>query len=301
MKNINCCICKTNKFSKLLFPATFNPKLLSGKTYSARRVPDRAHFRVMECIRCGMIYSSPVLDIKKISEFYKQSVCSYQDQIPYLTKTYSKLFDNVLSKIRIPKSDIRLLEVGCGNGFFLEALRKLGIKNVFGIELSKVMVQESDKSVRHRIKNAFFNKKLFPKESFDLICCFHTLDHVVDPNKFIKDTKYLLKKGGKTLFVVHDTKGLSVKLFGEHSAIFDIEHIYLFDKNTLRKLFEQNGFIIDQVFSVVNSYPLYYWIRMVGVPKFLRLIGEKLLHISGLENIEIDLAAGNIGIIASKD
>jgi len=35
---------------------------------------------------------------------------------------------------------------------------------------------------------------------------------------------------GRKHFIVHDTKGLSVKIFGEKSPIFDIEHIFLFNK-----------------------------------------------------------------------
>ncbi|OGE30364.1 hypothetical protein A2631_01150 [Candidatus Daviesbacteria bacterium RIFCSPHIGHO2_01_FULL_44_29] len=297
MKNINCCLCKTNKFSQVLFPATFKKEDLSGGIYSARRIPDRIHYQIMKCRRCGLIYSSPIIDIQKIAKFYRESVCSYAEQIPYLIKTYFKLFVDI--KSGLPKNP-KVLEIGCGNGFFLEELKKAGLTRLFGVEPSKEMTKQTSQSIKQNIKTALFIKDLFPQGSFDLICCFHTLDHVVDPNTFIQDTQELLKQGGKALFVVHNTKGLSVQLFGEKSAIFDIEHIYLFDKKTLRAVFTQNGFQVEEVFEVVNSYPLYYWIRMAGIPKFLRAWGSKLLKITGLENLTLNLAAGNIGILARK-
>src|SRR5258708_1364252 len=107
---------------------------------------------------------------------------------------------------------------------------------------------------------------------FDIICCFHTLDHIVNPNLFLANTYVLLKKGGKIVFIVHDTDGLSVRLFGEKSPIFDIEHIYLFNKNSLGRLFKKNHFIVDEIFSVKNTYPLTYWLRMSPIPKLVKHI-----------------------------
>src|SRR3972149_6180080 len=74
--------------------------------------------------------------------------------------------------------------------------------------------------IRKEIKINIFDRKLFNKNTFDIILCFHTLDHVVDPNLFLKDVNLLLKKKGKVLFVVHDTDALSAKLFGQKSPIF---------------------------------------------------------------------------------
>jgi len=284
---------------KTLYSSTFNLKNISKNTYSARRLPDKIHHRIVKCIRCSLVFSSPIISLQKISKLYKESLCNYEDQIPYLIKTYM----NIIKKIKnnMPRNP-KVLEVGCGNGFFLRALLDLGLtKNVFGVEPSIKMVLQADQNLRSRIKVNIFKKHLFPKESFDLICCFHTLDHMIDPNEFIRVSHSLLKRNGYVVVVVHDTEGLSVKLFGEKSAIFDIEHIYLFNKKTLRKIFVRNSFKVIKVFNLVNSYPLNYWMQMSGFPRIVKRYTEFVFNILGIGKRGVSIPAGNIALIAKKN
>lgn len=208
---------------------------------------------------------------------------------------------NTFSRVRnnLPKNP-KVLEVGCGNGFFLEELVEKGISNVFGVEPSPKMANQSNIKIRKNIKVDIFKKGQFKKKSFDLICCFHTLDHMIKPNEFILESHSLLKKGGYITVIVHDTGGLSVKLFGEKSPIFDIEHVYLFNKKTLRTIFEKNGFEVIDVFDVVNTYPISYWLRMSGLPIILkRAFGKIITYVKPL-NFDVSLAGGNIAILAKK-
>lgn len=184
-----------------------------------------------------------------------------------------------------------VLEIGCGNGYFLRALQDIGISDVYGIEPGKDMVAEAPPRLRDRIIVDVFKKDQFPDNSFDLICCFHTLDHVVAPLELAKTSFSLLKSGGVIIVVTHDTDGLSVKLFGQRSPIFDIEHIYLFNKKTIFSLFERAKFSIVKVSNLVNTYPLSYWIRMSGLG----------LPISWLPiDPPISLAGGNLVLVARK-
>lgn len=229
---------------------------------------------------------------------YKESSCDYKDQIPYLVKTYMKIIEEI--KEYLPKSP-KVLEVGCGNGFFIKALVDSNLtKNVFGVEPSFKMVSQTDSWLRNKIKINVFKSNLYPKNNFDLICCFQTLDHMVDPQEFIKSAFSMLRENGYIVAVVHDTEGLSVKIFGENSAIFDIEHIYLFNKKTLRKIFARNSFKIIKVFNVVNSYPLNYWIRMSGFSSIVKKLVNFIAITLGISKINFSIPAGNIGIIVKK-
>lgn len=283
---------------KMLYPSTFKAKNASKSAYSARRLPDRIHYRILKCIRCGLVFSSPIISSERISMFYRESLCNYEDQIPYLNKTYF----NIIKKIKsdLPKNP-KVLEVGCGNGFFLKALKEKGFtRKVFGVEPSSKMVSSADTHLRKQIKIDVFKPDLFPKETFDVILCFHTLDHMADPNKFVKGANLLLKKNGYIVVVVHDTEGLSVKLFGEKSPIFDIEHIYLFNKKTLRKIFARKSFKVIEVFNLVNKYPLNYWIEMSGFPSVIKKFANLIVSWLRIGKISFSIPAGNIGIIARK-
>jgi len=298
MVDIICALCGKKQQVKTLYPATFKERNISKNVFSARRLPDRIHYRILKCVRCGLVFSSPILPLKKQASFYKESLCNYKDQIPYLIKTYL----NIIKKIKndLPENP-KVLEIGCGNGFFLKALIDFGLtRNVFGVEPSSKMVSSIDIHLRKQIKIDIFKPNLFPKETFDVILCFHTLDHMVDPNEFVNGAHSLLKKNGYVVVVVHDTQGLSVKIFGEDSPIFDIEHIYLFNKKTLSEIFLRSNFKVIKVFNLVNKYSLNYWIGMSGFPLIVKKFANSIVNWLKIGKISFSIPAGNIGIIAKK-
>lgn len=297
MQEIICALCGKNQQKKLLYKATFTQKNVTSEVFSARRAPDRIHYQLNICTNCGLIFSSPIFPDAKISKLYEKSFLSYPDQVDYITKTYINLLESIRSKL--PK-DPSILDIGCGNGFFLDALKKRGFKKLYGVEPSKKMVDSIPLDLRKNVKQSLFRKNLFPEKTFDLICCFHTLDHVVNPNEFVSETYTLLKKNGVAIFVLHDTSALSVRLFGEKSPIFDIEHIYLFNKKIIATLFRQNGFSNIAAYDLKNTYPLSYWIQMAGIPQFLKKQAVKLLFFTKLGNIPLSLKGGNMYVVAQK-
>lgn len=302
MTNLDCALCGKLKILKEFLPATFTPSALNPRIFSARRYPDRIHFRLVKCTRCGLIFSTPIIDPKKIAGLYREGEYKFASQVPYLTKTYLGLFNSLKFKLASGNlsSKAKVLEIGCSSGFFLEGLFKLGYQNIFGVDPGVKSVGQAHPQIKVKIKVDFFAAKLFPGQKFDLIACFHTLDHAIDPNKLVQDSFNLLKKRGLALFVVHDTGALSARLLGENSPIFDIEHIYLFNKPTLKALFKNAGFTNIQVFDVINSYPLDYWWTMVPLPRVLKKWGKLFLKMSHLAFLPLPIPAGNIAIIAQK-
>lgn len=298
MLNIKCAICENNNSSKILYKQNFNSKVFNSKVFSARRIPDRTHYRFLKCSKCGLIFSNPIIERDKINSLYFKSDFNYNQEAQYLKKTYFNYFKKYLLRTNYKKA--KVLEIGCGNGFLLEELKDNGIKNIYGLEPGKLSVDKARKDIRNRIKVDILRKNIFPKESFDIICCFHTLDHIVDINIFLKEVNRLLKINGKVFFVVHNTNGLSVKLFGEKSPIFDIEHIYLFNPNSLMSIFNKYGFNKLKVFNVNNTYPLNYWVKLFPMPNIIKQILFKIFYVTKIGLIPLTLGAGNIGIVGDK-
>lgn len=295
----HCAVCKNKEKIRVLYPATFNLQKINVKTFSARRTPDRMHHQFVKCEKCGLIFSNPILEPKKIFSLYKGSEFHYTVESTYLAKTYGMYLQKARKSLPLSKK-LKLLDIGCGNGFFLEEAKRMGVHDVWGIEPGKETVKHARSDIREKIKVDILRPGLFKKNSFDIITCFHTLDHIIDPNAFLNEVFSLLKKGGKILFIVHNTDGLSVKLFGENSPIFDIEHMYLFNPKSLARICTKNGFKKADVFEVKNTYPLGYWSRMIPLPKGVKKSLLSLLKQTKLENVSIGIKAGNIGIIAEK-
>jgi len=133
-----------------------------------------------------------------------------------------------------------------------------------------------------------------------LICFFQTLDHIIDPNSFLSNCRDILKTNGEIFCIVHNSNSLLANILGEKTPIFDIEHTYLYNKKTLRKIFEKNKFKIVREFNIKNEYSLKYWVRLFPTGKKIKNILEKIIKLLKLEKVTLKIGAGNIGIVARK-
>jgi SAM-dependent methyltransferase len=140
----------------------------------------------------------------------------------------------------------------------------------------------------------------FAPTSFSLICCFQTLEHVLDPLAIIRAAYGLLKPGGAFIAVIHNRKALSSKVFGMKSPIFDIEHLQLFCPSTGRRLLDQAGFRHVRVTTLWNRYPIHCWLRLMPLAKSVKGPLSSLLQQSVFGTIPLSVPAGNITSMGFK-
>lgn len=297
MKKIHCALCQKESPYQILFKENLDLKNINEKVFSARRIPDGYHYQVVRCQRCGLVFSNPILEEEKIKTLYSKSKLTYASEIKNLRKTYGHYLKK--SELFLPSKE-RLLEIGCGEGFFLIEALKQGFKEVYGIEPSEDAVEKSLPKVRKNIINDFFQPGLFKANYFDVICFFQTLDHVINPNLFLKTCYKILKKNGIVFCITHNTDSIFTKILGEKSPIFDIEHVYLFNKKTLRQIFKKNKFRIIGVFDIANEYSLDYWVKMSPLSRKTKRLIKKASILLNFDKITLKLKVGNIGILAKK-
>jgi SAM-dependent methyltransferase len=289
-----CLLCNTNDYTKVKFKQNFSPEHLNADIFSARRTTEHFHYQFLECAKCSSVFSSPILPYEKIANLYKASKQNYDNEVSYIAESY---INYIIKNDSIFNSKDKALDIGCGNGFFLRELQKVGFKGVYGVEPSEEAVAKAG-DLKDKIFTGFFEQANFTSDSFDLITCFQTLDHLINPLEVLKGIYELLKPGGIAYFIVHNEKGMQAKIFGEKSPIYDVEHIYLFNKKTLPLLNQKAGFNIVKVFDVKNVYPLNYWLRMAPIPMKKQITG--IAKVLGLLNIRIGIYPGNIGIFVQK-
>ena len=297
MKNLICAICGENTPFEVLYPANFKRKQIDKVLFSARRIPDRCHYRMVRCKKCGLIFSNPILEENIIHRLYKESELTYGPEIVNLKNTYG----NYLKKIiNFAPEKNNLLEIGCGNGFFLKEALSYNFKNVWGVEPSVDAANKASREIKPFIKINNFQSKLFKNNFFDMICFFQTLDHIINPNLFLKDCFKILKRRGIIFCIVHNSGSVLAKILGEKTPIFDIEHTYLYNKTTLRKIFEKNNFEVVKVINIANEYSLRYWTKFLPFGTVFKKGIEKIIVLLHLEKISLRIKAGNIGVVAKK-
>ncbi len=289
-----CLVCGTNEYTKVKFKQNFLPENLNANIFSARRTTEHYHYQMLECQKCSSVFSSPILPQEQIAVLYKESKQNYDNELTCIAESYIQY---VYQNATLFRQKDRALEIGCASGFFLRELQKAGFKEVFGVEPSEDAVAKSG-DLKDYIFTGFFENAGYARDSFDMISCFQTLDHLINPLEVLKKIFELLKPGGIAYFIVHNEKGLQAKIFGEKSPIYDVEHIYLFNKSTLSRISQKAGFEVVKVFDIKNTYPLSYWLRMAPIPMKSTVTG--IVKGMGLLNKRIGIYPGNIGIFIRK-
>ena len=61
MHHTLCALCETDRWDQPLYPEKLPPNAFTSDTFSARRIPDRIHYRMVRCGQCGSVRSDPVL------------------------------------------------------------------------------------------------------------------------------------------------------------------------------------------------------------------------------------------------
>lgn len=290
-----CAICHTAGNARELYPANFDISDFNPEIFSARRLPDRIHYRMAACDACGLVRSDPVADTALLGELYRQSTFDYGPEVTNLRRTYGRYLDQ-LEVFGVHKHS--LLEIGCGNGFFLEEAQARGYADVRGVEPGSQAIAQAAPGIRERIVCDMMRPGLFAEASFDVVCLFQVFDHLPDPSGVLTEIHQVLKPGGLVLILNHNINALSARLLGERSPIIDLEHTYLYSPATLARLARDQGFSPLKTGAVLNDYTLHYLTRLVPLPSFLKLPLLALLRGTLLGRLRVSVPLGNLYLIA---
>ncbi|MDP2653239.1 MAG: class I SAM-dependent methyltransferase [Candidatus Omnitrophota bacterium] len=293
MQETSCPICGPGTPFRVRYPEKFDRSSLA---FVARKTPDHTHFRIVQCNNCGLVYSNPILPEEDIRGLYRRSAFIHEEQLGNMLRDYLEQFEEILPLM----NKENLLEVGCSSGFFLDAARRSGFENVRGVELSVEAVANAPESVRGSIVNDEFRTGIFPPGHFDAVCFFQVFDHVIDPNRFLQTAHHYLKPGGTLLAVHHDIRALMPSVLGARASTYDISHIHLWDKSTMRKILEKNGFRVRSIRNVRSRYQLDHVLRMLPLPRPLKEGTRALVKRLGLSGKVIKASVENMAVVAEK-
>jgi hypothetical protein len=135
----------------------------------------------------------------------------------------------------------------------------------------------------------------------DSIGMFQLFDHIANPNEFLATCSDVLIPGGLILCFNHNIQAVSARVLGERSPIIDIEHTFLYSPDTIRKLFEKNGFKVLEVGSARNFVNVVSLLRLIPFPRnFKTRLLSLLEHRPRLGQINLSLPLGNLYSIAQK-
>lgn len=292
-----CPVCGSIDESNVLTEADFDIEQLDDFAFASRKMPEHMHYRLISCPVCDLLYANPIPTIDMLAKAYREAAFDSSEEAHYASRTYGVFVSEIMKKL---PDLVGAIDIGTGDGAFLEQLLASGFTGVVGVEPSRAPIAAAKDEIRPLIRHGLFQPQDFENGSFSLFTCFQTLEHLYDPMEMCRNAYNLLKNGGAAFFICHNRSSLSTKLLGMKSPIFDIEHLQLFSIRSARYLLENSGFVEVEVKVVYNCYPLHYWLKLFPLPIKLKRACVSILKKTGIGYLPVSIPAGNIAAIGYK-
>ena len=157
------------------------------------------------------------------------------------TRMMASYLSEVLSPLIPPREAHKALDIGCGFGYAMLALKALGITNVTGIDVSPGQVQEA----RRKGLQAEFIEDTEAhlnqcNEKYTVILLMDVLEHIpVDKQiSVLKSINGSLEKGGRLILTVPNANSP----LGARRRYIDFTHFSAFTEHSLHYVLESAGF-----------------------------------------------------------
>jgi SAM-dependent methyltransferase len=298
LEDRNCPVCGQAADQATVFlQASYDPAKLTTTSFASRKQPEFMSYRLLRCPGCATVYAVAAPPAEALAHAYSDAGYDSSEEAILAADSYAAALAPTIAGL--PQRG-RALEIGTGTGVLLARLLRAGFAEVVGIEPSRAAIAAAPPALRGLIREGVFAEADFAPASFDLICCFQTLEHVPDPRALALACGRLLRPGGVLALVTHDYAAPLNRLLGARSPIIDIEHLQLFCRPSLDRLLRDAGLPPQAIKSLTNRYPLRYWLRLTPLPGGIKRAVAGLLEFAHLDRVRLGVNVGNLLALGRK-
>lgn len=208
----------------------------------------KKRFGLYHCPTCSVYFLDPRQWPKDLGSFYERAYrgedpltrLAYFDYQPDLVQLKASYCESILAEVQ----DLRpgpLLDVGCGQGIFLEIASRAGFR-VSGLEPSRIAAQSAPRRTRTKIKVGNIDTFPLPKNSFKVVTLINVFEHLFNPLLALRKINTTLRPGGMVYLTTPNINSFWVKLFGRYWWGFKPDHIFFFNPQSLKEILRRAGF-----------------------------------------------------------
>ncbi len=235
-------------------------------------------FSVVRCTACSLVYLCPRPAGSALDAFYPDAYYPL-DATPsaQVRAVAVGLFRRVQAWVREQgRARVRLLDVGCGTGVFLDLAQQAGW-HVWGIEPGAAACAYARTRFGLDVHCGTLEDAPLLPESFDVVTMWHVLEHLPHPLEGLRRVHQALAPGGLLLIGVPNFASLEACLFGRRWYSLDVpRHLYHFTPATLRAIVSAAGLRPVRLVQSSGTAGLVYSIMGDLTGLSLRLRGRPL-------------------------
>lgn len=206
----------------------------------------------------------------RVKNFVKSILVNRSNEYAVFGKdVLGRLFANIFSNSNLSSlkdSGVsltsRVLDVGCGNGYDVYALKQIGFQNVLGVDafISNDIKYKNGVKV---IKGELYDVN----GEWDIVMFHHSFEHLPDPQKVLYKASSLLVEGGMCLVRVPIVPCFAWEHYGVNWVQIDApRHLFIHSKKSLVQIAERANLILEKI--VYDSDMLQFY----GSEQYLRNI-----------------------------
>jgi SAM-dependent methyltransferase len=228
---------------------TARPCLLCGGR-DFRPVFEEFGIDIVRCRACRHVYSLYAGNAH-YDGFWGEAVGEEGGESRYWDRARAGMYRDFLNRFVAGRSG-RLLDMGCGLGYFVKAMAQYPAWETHGCEISDAAVRYARQTlglsnvVRARLEDA-----AWPRESFDVITIWDVLDHLLDPDPVLRRCRELLTSDG-VCFIRTPNVSLHLPRARLKKLVWGMrpdvpylqarDHYHHYSTDSIRALLERNGF-----------------------------------------------------------
>ena len=221
--------------------------LLCGNNKGSLLLEWEEGYQLIQCGNCGA--SCPNISFSEYSGIftgheaeeiqYEMYVKTINQQYDYRKKQFGRdRYRYIVERLGLDPNEIRLLDVGCGAGYFLSYLQDKKVQ-AKGLDANQNTVQYCRERGLNVDSGGIADE---PDEEYDVVVLFDVLEHVTNPVSLMQNVAKKLKPKGYVVVFTTNIHSLSYELMGNRENTFlPFEHICFYDQKSFQFLAEKAG------------------------------------------------------------
>ena len=168
----------------------------------------------------------------------------------YPSSAHRWILSKLLNLLPKNQSGLRVLDIGCGNGFIASCIAEKGFE-VIGIDTSKEGIDIAKKAypnIKFEVASAY-DELVDIAEKVDVAIVADVIEHLYSPKTLLKNVNSVLKPGGMLIistpyhgYIKNIILSILNKWDFHHTVNWEGGHIKFFSEKTLNELLQESGF-----------------------------------------------------------
>jgi len=249
---------------KAPIPCRFCNTTDNFELYSARDTSERL-WGINKCNNCKAVFLTPQptpeqLQMAYDASYYGEGDSKFAFSVEGFIDKFRRKRAKFLSLRLSPKA--RVLDIGCGNGRFLQHLSTFGDYELHGIEMEGGSSERAKKVKEIKLKIGTLKKDDYADGYFDAVTLFHVFEHLDNPKETLHLIKSILKEDGTLVISMPNISSWQAKMFkGQWLHLDPPRHLFFFDPYDLIKVMETFGFkLIHKRWMSIEQNP-FGWVQ----------------------------------------